>query len=296
MSFFKKVGGFLKKAAPIAGLAATFIPGASGLISGALGKLGSAFGIGGGVSQAPGAVASPGPDGVQRLPEMTVTPSTDWSKWAGALGSVASAGLNYYGARQANVASADQAQRQMDFQRDMSSSSYQRGVVDMKAAGLNPMLAYSQGGASAPGGAMAPVQNELGAGANSALSALTTIQGLENASTSADLTRAETARTLAGVALTEAQTGQSGATARAADAAAQHTLAQIPGAQADSTVKGRTTESRVAQAKAESQISQHGVPEAAAAAKFYQNAVGENSGFLPSAARAASVIRSIIGR
>ncbi len=49
-----------------------------------------------------------------------------------------------------NQASAD---RQMDFQERMSGTSYQRGMADMRAAGLNPMLAYMQGGASVPGGA-----------------------------------------------------------------------------------------------------------------------------------------------
>jgi len=39
-----------------------------------------------------------------------------------------------------------------EFQREMSNTSYQRAVKDMMASGLNPMLAYSQGGASTPSG------------------------------------------------------------------------------------------------------------------------------------------------
>lgn len=87
---------------------------------------------------------------------------------AGALG-LAAAGVSAYGQYRANKEKKKLAEQQMTFQKDMSDTSYQRGVADMSAAGLNPILAYSQGGASTPGGAMANVDNIGEAATKSAL-------------------------------------------------------------------------------------------------------------------------------
>lgn len=58
-------------------------------------------------------------------------------------------------AREAREFNASQAKTQMEFQERMSSTAYQRAVKDMSAAGINPMLAFSQGGASSPMGVSA---------------------------------------------------------------------------------------------------------------------------------------------
>lgn len=83
------------------------------------------------------------------------------SSWLGFAGDVIGAGLSYLGARETNEANSAIAQRQMDFQERMSSTQYRRGMVDMRKAGLNPMLAYQQGGASAPMGASIPAINTM---------------------------------------------------------------------------------------------------------------------------------------
>jgi len=64
----------------------------------------------------------------------------------------------------ANIAGADRA---MAFSERMSSTAYQRAMADMKKAGLNPTLAYMQGGASAPSGVQPTIASETKSGLGS---------------------------------------------------------------------------------------------------------------------------------
>jgi len=76
--------------------------------------------------------------------------------------------------QQGNAYNAYEADKNRAWQESQRKTQYQTAVEDLKAAGLNPMLAYSQGGAKPTSGAQASsvsppkVENALGNAANSA--------------------------------------------------------------------------------------------------------------------------------
>lgn len=89
-----------------------------------------------------------------------------WEALAAVGGAAGSTIGGYNSARQANDANrelnenqmifnAEQARINRDFQERMSNSAWQRGIADMKAAGINPIAAFSSGGASTPSGGSA---------------------------------------------------------------------------------------------------------------------------------------------
>jgi len=71
----------------------------------------------------------------------------------GSMGSILGGGIDLVGSVYQNYEARKAADTQMDFQRFMSNTAYRRQMMDMRRAGLNPILAAGGPGASTPSGA-----------------------------------------------------------------------------------------------------------------------------------------------
>lgn len=81
------------------------------------------------------------------------------------------AGSQLLGGIWQNAQQRSSAREQMRFQERMSSTSHQREVRDLRAAGINPALTVGGGGASTPSGGQANISDAVGPGVSSALQA-----------------------------------------------------------------------------------------------------------------------------
>lgn len=128
-----------------------------------------------------------------------------FSAVSGPLGGV----LGFLGGRERNEAQADQAAAANAFSAQQYATRYQTTVADMKAAGINPMLAYGSGPGNAPTGQQASVDNVASSSAQAAMAAAQ----VQNIAADTANKQATTANIEADTRLKEAQTGQASSSA-----------------------------------------------------------------------------------
>lgn len=149
--------------------------------------------------------------------------------WGSIAGAAISGGLSFLGAQRANRANESAVRAQMDFQRESYQNRYQWQMADMRAAGLNPILAYQQGAGPALQGSTYTAINELAgpaAAVNSAFANARTSQEISNLQTQNELIRAQTGNTLTDTYLKNTQAFLNSALTEQARSAANLSQAQ----------------------------------------------------------------------
>ena len=188
------LGGFLKGLGTIGKVAGTV-----GTIGNAIGSLGNAFGAWGqvGQSQSQGGSTQQGGGQSQSMSKSGTNDEQVMEYLKGAyqyqnaegarqsqfnqrsmleqmgyntLGAIMQGVYNHIENATAMNFNSTEAMKNREWQEHMSNTAYQRAVEDMKKAGLNPILAFQNGGASTPGGSAGTISGaSMGAPSSSAL-------------------------------------------------------------------------------------------------------------------------------
>lgn len=154
-------------------------------------------------------------------------------------GSLISGIGSFLGGERANIANAKQAKEQMAFQERMSSTSHQRQVKDLKAAGLNPILSANTG-ASTPSGASAQINDSITPALSSALQYKMTRSQIENLAASVEKTQEDTRLSKDLQKTAQADSINKLANAKAADAIANANNQQAKNLQIEGLLKSST--------------------------------------------------------
>lgn len=134
------------------------------------------------------------------------------------LGALIGGGASLLGGMMQNSAAQNAAAKQMEFQKEMSDTSYQRAMEDMRKAGLNPILAYKQGGAAVTPGSTYVPSNIGAAAAEGASKGVSSAVQAQQAQSQIEAIQAQTASNLESVNTQKAQQAQSIAQAGLASA------------------------------------------------------------------------------
>jgi len=127
----------------------------------------------------------------------------------GLLGGLASGALSFLGTQSANQKNWDISQANNEWSAQQYATRYQTTVKDLQAAGLSPMLAYSQGAGTAPVAQQThPMQNAMGNAVESFNKARTTSSAVQLQAEQAEQARATTDQLKSQVGLTNAQTAK----------------------------------------------------------------------------------------